>query len=159
MSNIEVTSVEQLRSYIGQQTGIGPWLLVTQEMVNGFADVTGDQYFIHTDPERAKQTMFGGTIAHGFLTLSLIAGHLGHNATGMWVNLPGMKNLVNYGLNRVRFIAPVPVGKRIRLRRKLLAVAEDPNRRWVQTTSEATVEIEGGDRPAMIAEAIGRMYF
>ncbi|MBI1802016.1 MAG: MaoC family dehydratase [Chloroflexi bacterium] len=159
MSNVEVTSLEELKGYIGQETSVGPWLLVTQEMVNQFADVTGDHYFVHTDPERAQKTMFGGTIAHGFLTLSLIAGHLSHNSAGLKVNLPGMKNLVNYGLNRVRFIAPVPVGKRIRLHRTLVAVDADPNGRWVQTTSEATVEVEGHDRPAMVAETLGRMYF
>ena len=157
--NTEITSVDQLKTYIGQETNTGPWLTVTQPMIDGFAQVTGDDYFIHTDPERAKQTMFGGTIAHGFLTLSLIAGYLARGGEGIHVNLAGMKNLVNYGLNRVRFIAPVPAGRRIRLHRKLLAVEADPQGRWVQTTAEARVEIEGEMRPAMLAETITRMYF
>jgi acyl dehydratase len=89
----------------------------------------------------------------------MLAGFLGKDSTGMKVKLPGAKMGVNYGLNKVRFIAPVPVGKRIRVHRKLVAIEEDPNKRWVQTTSEATVEIEGTDRPAMVAETLGRTYF
>jgi acyl dehydratase len=158
LPNVEVTSVEQLKKYIGQEVSLGPWVLVTQEMVNNFADATGDHYFIHVDPERAKDTMFGGTIAHGFFTLSAL-GMFSRNATGLKVKLDGAKMGVNYGLNRVRFIAPVHVGKRIRVRRKLLSVEEDPNKRWVQLINEATVEVEGSDRPAMVAETIGRTYF
>ncbi len=159
MENTEVTSVEELKKYIGQEISVGDWVLVTQEMVDEFADATGDHQFIHVDPERAKQTPFGGTIAHGYFTLSMLAGFLGHNSTGVKVKLPGAKMGVNYGLNRVRFTAPVPVGKRIRVHRKLVAVEEDPNKRWVQMTNEATVEVEGSDRPAMVAETLGRTYF
>ncbi len=156
--NVEVTSVAELRQYIGRETSLGDWTLVTQEMVNKFADATGDHQFIHVDPERAKQTMFGGTIAHGFFTLSSL-GMLSRNATGIRVRLAGTKMNVNYGLNRVRFIAPVPVGKRVRVRRKLIAVEEDPKGRWVQMSNEATVEVEGGEKPAMIAETLTRAYF
>lgn len=159
MQNVEVTSVEELKKYIGQEIAVGDWVLVTQEMVDKFADATGDHQFIHVDPERAKQTPFGGTIAHGYFTLSMLAGFLGKNMTGVKVRLPGAKMGVNYGLNRVRFTAPVPVGKRIRVHRKLVGVEEDPNKRWVQITSENTVEVEGSDRPAMVAETIGRTYF
>ncbi len=159
ITNAEVTSVDELKKYIGQETGVGEWVLVTQEMVDKFADATGDHQFIHVDPERAKKTPFGGTIAHGYFTLSMLAGFLGHNMQGMKTRLPGAKMGVNYGLNRVRFTAPVPVGKRIRVHRKLVGVEEDPNKRWVQVTSEATVEVEGSDRPAMVAETIGRTYF
>jgi acyl dehydratase len=159
MENVEVTSIEDLKKYIGQETGVGDWVLITQEMVDKFADATGDHQFIHVDPERAKKTMFGGTIAHGFFTLSMLAGFLNQGMTGMRAKLPNAKMGVNYGLNKVRFISPVPVGKRIRVRRKLLSVEESPDKRWVQTTNESTVEVEGVDRPAMIAEQIGRTYF
>lgn len=158
LATTEVTSVEELEKFIGQEISIGQWVLVTQEMVNMFADATGDHQFIHVDPERAKQTIFGGTIAHGYFTLSMLAGFLGQNATGLKIKLGG-KMSVNYSLNKVRFIAPVPVGKRIRARRKLLAVEEDSNKRWVQIVNEATVEVEGSGRPAMVAETISRVYF
>jgi acyl dehydratase len=159
MENVEVTSVEEYKKYVGQETNVGDWVLVTQQMVDKFADATGDHQFIHVDPERAKQTMFGGTIAHGYFTLSMLAGFLGQGTTGVRTKLPGAKMGVNYGLNKVRFIAPVPVGKRIRVHRKLVSIEEDPNKRWVQMTSEATVEVEGSDRPAMVAETLGRTYF
>lgn len=159
MENFEVTSVDEMKKFVGQETSVGEWVLVTQEMVDKFADATGDHQFIHVDPERAKKTMFGGTIAHGYFTLSMLAGFLGKESSGMKVKLPGAKMGVNYGLNKVRFIAPVPVGKRIRVHRKLVSIEEDPSKRWVQTTSEATVEIEGTDRPAMVAETLGRTYF
>jgi acyl dehydratase len=159
MDNVEVTSVDDLKKYVGKETGVGDWVLITQEMVDKFADATGDHQFIHVDPERARQTMFGGTIAHGFFTLSMLAGFLNQGMTGMRTKMPNAKMGVNYGLNKVRFIAPVPVGKRIRVRRKLVAVDEDPNKRWLQMTSESTVEVEGSDRPAMVAEMIGRTYF
>jgi acyl dehydratase len=158
MENIEVTSVEELKKYIGQETSVGDWVLVTQEMVNAFADATGDHQFIHVDPERAKQTMFKGTIAHGYFTLSMLAGFLGQGSTGVKLKLAGAKMGVNYGLDKVRFTAPVPVGKRIRVHRKLMEVIEDTNKKWVQVKSEATVEVEGSDRPAMIAETLGRTY-
>jgi acyl dehydratase len=154
----EVTSVEQLTAYIGQEISVGGWVLVTQAMVDKFADATGDHQYIHVDPERARQTMFGGTVAHGYFTLSMLAGFLREDRQGVQINLGGRMS-VNYGLNRVRFIAPVPVGKRIRNHTKLLSVETDPNGRWVQMISENSVEIEGSDRPAMVAETIGRIYF
>jgi acyl dehydratase len=154
----EVTTLDELKSYIGKETSVGDWFLITQEMVNKFADATGDHQFIHVDPERAKQTFFGGTIAHGFFTLSA-TGMFSRNATGIRVRLAGAKMGVNYGLVRVRFISPVPVGKRVRVRRKLLAVEEAPDKRWVQMKNETTVEVEGSDRPAMVAETLTRTYF
>jgi len=158
LANTEVTSVEELKKYIGQEVSVGQWLLITQEMVNKFADATGDFQFIHVDPERAKQTMFGGTVAHGYFTLSMLAGYLVKDSIGLKVKLGG-KMGVNYGLNKVRFVAPAPVGKRIRTHRKLTAVEESPDKRWVQMTNEVTVEIEGSDKPAMVAETIARTYF
>ncbi len=154
----EVTSVQELKKFIGQEISVGQWVLVTQEMVNQFADATGDHQFIHVDPDRARQTPFGGTIAHGYFTLSMLAGFLGRNTSGLQVRLPGRMG-INYGLNRVRFIAPVPVGKRIRARRKLLNVRESDDKQWAEMTHEVTVDIEDGDRPAMVAETITRVYF
>src|SRR4029078_1629664 len=127
-----------------------------QERVNQFADVTGDHQWIHVDVERAKASALGGPIAHGFLTLSMLPVLRQQGWEGVKVNL-GAKMAINYGLNRVRFISPVHVGKRIRLRSKLLSVEElQPN--IYQTISENTVEIEGSERPAMVAESIGRTY-
>jgi acyl dehydratase len=152
-----VTSVAEMKELIGQEIGLSDWLEITQERVNQFADATGDHQYIHVDPERAKQTFFGGTVAHGYLTLSLIP-YLGSmRQSGVKMQLGGRMG-VNYGLNRVRFISPVHVGKRIRMRTKLVAV-EEIGDRAVQTTSEQTIEIEGEEKPACVAETIGRTYF
>jgi acyl dehydratase len=150
-----VTTVEELKTLVGEEMRVGPWVEITQERVNAFADVTGDHQYIHVDPERAAQTFFGGTIAHGYLTLSMLP-LLGKDATGIKVDLGGRMG-VNYGLDRVRFTAPVPVGKRIRSRSKLLEVIEGKG--YVQTKYEQTIEVEGSERPACIAETIGRTYF
>ena len=151
-----VTTVEELKSLIGQEMGVGDWVEITQERVNQFADATGDHQYIHVDPERAAQTFFGGTIAHGYLTLSLLP-MLSQNRNGVKVQLGG-KMGVNYGLNKVRFTAPVRVGKRIRVRTTLLAV-EEIGDRAIQTTNLNTIEIEGEERPACVAETVGRVYF
>src|SRR3954464_6460173 len=151
-----VTSVAELKELIGQETGLSDWLEITQERVNLFADATGDHQYIHVDPERAAQTFFGGTIAHGYLTLSLLP-MLGQGRKGVKIQLGG-KMGVNYGLNKVRFTAPVRVGKRIRVRTTLLAV-EEIGDRAVQMTSQVIIEVEGGDKPACIAETLGRTYF
>jgi acyl dehydratase len=151
-----VTSVAELKDLVGQEIGVSDWFEVTQERVNLFADATGDHQYIHVDPERAKQTFFGGTIAHGYLTLSLIP-ELGKTRKGVKIQLGG-KMGVNYGLNRVRFPAPVHVGKRIRMRTTLLAV-EEIGDRAVQLTSQQTIEVEGEERPACVAETVGRTYF
>jgi acyl dehydratase len=151
-----VTSVDELKELIGQELSVGDWVEVTQERVNAFADVTGDHQYIHVDPERAKQTFFGGTVAHGYLTLSLLP-MLGANRHGIRINLNG-KLAVNYGMNKVRFPAPVRVGKRIRVHTKLIAV-EEIGDRAVQTTNLQTIEIEGEEKPACVAETLGRVYF
>jgi acyl dehydratase len=150
-----VTSVGELSDLVGQEIGVGPWLEVTQARVNAFADVTGDHQFIHVDPERAAATPFGGPVAHGYLTLSLLP-FLGQRQEGVQLDL-STRVRVNYGLNRVRFPAPVRVGKRIRLRSTLLAVepvAEDV----YQLVYRQTVEIEGEPKPAMVAETVSRLY-
>lgn len=151
-----VTTVDELRTLIGQELSVGDWVEITQERVNAFADVTGDHQYIHVDPERASQTFFGGTVAHGYLTLSLLP-MLGSTRHGITINLNG-KMAVNYGLNKVRFPAPVRVGKRIRVHTKLLAVDEVGDRA-VQTTNLQTIEIEGEEKPACVAETVGRVYF
>jgi acyl dehydratase len=152
-----VTSVDELRGLIGQEIGVSDWLEITQDRVNQFADATGDHQYIHIDPERARQTFFGGTVAHGFLTLSLIPCLSGMRAEGVRLQLGGRMG-VNYGLNKVRFPAPVRVGKRIRMRTKLLNV-EQIGDAAVQITSQQTIEIEGEDKPACVAETLGRTYF
>jgi len=152
-----VTTVAELKELIGQETGVSDWLEITQERVNQFADATGDHQYIHVDPERASQTFFGGTIAHGYLTLALLPALGGMKSEGVQVQLGGRMG-VNYGTNKVRFPAPVKVGKRIRMRSKLLAVEEIGNQA-VQTTYQQTIEIEGEDKPACVAETLGRTYF
>jgi len=150
-----VTTVDELKKYIGQETRLGPWTTITQEDVNLFADATGDHQWIHVDPERAKNGPYGGTIAHGFYTLSSFM-RLLRDAEGIKVSLPSKMGL-NYGLNRVRFPSPVPVGKRVRAHAKLLSVEEvQPN--VIQQIQEITVEVEGQPKPAMVAESVTRTY-
>ncbi len=150
-----VTTIDELRDLVGKELGVGPWVEITQGRVNAFADATGDHQFIHVDPERAATTPFGGTIAHGFLTLSLLP-MLTQGREGVQLDLQP-KMVLNYGLNRVRFITPVKVGARIRLRTVLQAVDEvSPS--VYQLAYGQTIEIEGGERPAMVAESLTRAY-
>jgi len=152
-----VSTVADLKELIGQEIGVSEWLEITQERVNLFADATGDHQFIHVEPERASQTFFGGTVAHGYLTLALIPYLSGMRQSGVKLSLSG-KMGVNYGLNRVRFISPVRVGKRVRMRTTLLAV-EEIGDRAIQITSQQTIEVEGEPKPACIAETLSRTYF
>src|SRR3984893_8454067 len=150
-----ITSVEELKQHVGKETRVGDWHTVTQEEINQFADATGDHQWIHVDQERAKAGPVGSTIAHGFWTLSA-APFILRGGEGVQVRLPSRMG-VNYGLNRVRFISPVRIGKRIRGRAKLISVEEvQPN--VIQQVSEITVEIEGETNPAMVAESITRQY-
>jgi acyl dehydratase len=150
-----VTTVDELKQYIGKETRVGDWHVVTQQEINAFADATGDHQWIHVDLERARNGPFGGTIAHGFWTLSA-APFILRGGEGITVRLPSRMG-INYGLNRVRFISPVHVGKRIRARAKLISVDEvQPN--VIQQVSEITVEIEGQSKPAMVAESVMRAY-
>jgi len=153
--SIVVKTVEQLQALIGQEVNVGPWYEVTQERVNAFADATGDHQFIHVDPARAAQTPLGGTIAHGFFTLSLIP-YLAQSSDGFKLELPLLMGL-NYGLNRVRFPAPVRTGKRIRLHAKLHSV-EEVAPKVLQLIYEQTVEIEGEAKPGCVAESVVRLY-
>ena len=150
-----ITSVEELKALIGKETRVGDWHTVTQEEINQFAEATGDHQWIHVDVERAKSGPFGGTIAHGFWTLSA-APFIMRGGEGVQVRLPSRMG-VNYGLNRVRFMSPVHVGKRIRGRAKLVSV-EEVQPKVIQQISEITVEIEGETKPAMVAESVTRSY-
>jgi acyl dehydratase len=145
--------LERLQSLVGSEVGVSDWMEITQERVDAFADATDDHQFIHVEPELAKQTPFGGTIAHGFLTLSLIIPLVAQ--IPMDLGTPRMG--INYGLNRVRFPAPVPVGSRIRARMDLDAVTEVPGGLHLERT--VTVEIEDTDKPALVAESLVRVYY
>ena len=145
---------QELQTRVGQTIGTSEWVLVDQDMINKFADATGDHQFIHIDEEKAKLTPFGGTIAHGFLTLSLIP-MLGAKTDSPRID--GIKMGVNYGGNKVRFLAPVRSGKRVRSHVKLLELDEKRPGQW-QQTNEITVEIEGEDKPALIAEWITQFF-
>jgi acyl dehydratase len=143
---------EDVKALIGTELGVGDWLEVTQERIDQFAEATGDHQWIHVDPERAAQGPFGTTIAHGYLTLSLIP-----SLGGGGLPVTGAKMGINYGLDRVRFIAPVKVGSRVRARRKLVDVTEGEG--FLQLKVEVTVEIDGQDKPAAVAETLSRAYF
>ena len=151
-----VRSIEDLKKLVGQETRVGEWHLVTQHEIDQFADATGDHQWIHVDPERAKAGPFGGTIAHGFWTLSSALFLMRGGEEKVRVELPS-RLAVNYGLNRVRFMNPVHVGKRIRGRTKLLS-AEEVQPNVLQQVQEITVEIEGESKPAMVAESVTRLY-
>jgi acyl dehydratase len=147
-------TVEELKAKVGQAIGTSEWVTVSQEMIDKFADATGDHQFIHVDPERAKQTPFGTTIAHGFLSLSLMP--LLTSKADL-PRLDGIKMGVNYGGNKTRFLAPVRSGKRVRGHFKLLELDEKRPGQWQQTV-EYTLEIEGEDKPALIAEWISQFF-
>ncbi len=139
--------VQELKTAIGQVLGESPWVTVSQEMIDRFAEATGDFQWIHVDRERAKASPFGNTIAHGFLTLSLIPRLL-----DKVYSVGKVAARLNYGCNRVRFTQPVPSGGRIRAQIRLADVEDTP--KGVRITSEATLVLEGSDRPACVAELI-----
>ena len=150
---MQMLSPEAAKALIGSDLGASDWYLIDQEMVNRFADLTNDHQFIHVNPEAAKMTPFGGTIVHGFFTLSMLAGLQPEGA----IVLEGIKMGVNYGCDRIRFLEPVPVGSRIRARHKLKAVDDKGGGRWL-LTSEVTIEIEGKEKPALIADWLGMQF-
>ena len=156
MSALE-TAYETLKAAIGTESPPGDWFTVTQEQVDQFADVTGDHQWIHVDVERSKQGPFGGTIAHGHLTLSIL-GLIGRtDKPSTRGSVDGQKMGINYGFNRVRFPAPVPVGCRIRSKRTLRSVEIKGD--MIEAMSEVVVEVEGQDKPACVAESLSRMVF
>ena len=145
-------SYTEVLSCIGQEVAVSDWITITQAQIQMFADATGDQQWIHTDPERAAQGPFGAPIAHGFLTLSLLPQFF----EGTF-KIEGAKMGVNYGLNRVRFMAPVPVNSRLRARMTLQA-AERIEPAGIQMTWLVTVEREGSDKPVCVAESLARSF-
>jgi acyl dehydratase len=149
-----VVSKEDLFALKGKDIGTSEWMLIDQDRVNKFAEATGDFQFIHVDPERAKMTPFGGPIAHGFLSLSLLPVL---TAQADLPRLDGVKMGVNYGGNKTRFIAPVKVGKRVRGHFKMLDIEEKRPGQF-QQTMEFTLEIEGEDKPALMAEWITQFF-
>lgn len=147
-------TVQEMAGRIGTES-VSDWIEVSQDMINKFADATGDHQFIHVNPEMAKLTPFGGTIAHGFLTLSLMP--VLASKVPDAPQIQGLKMGVNYGGNKVRFLQPVRSGKRVRGRFKLIEFAEKRPGQW-QQINEFTVEIEGEEKPAMIAEWISQIF-
>ena len=145
--------LERLQGLVGTELGVSDWHEITQERVDAFAEATDDHQFIHVNPELAEQTPFGGTIAHGFLTLSLTVAMAAEVPLDVGNPMMG----VNYGLDKVRFPAPVPVGSRIRLRVSLDEVSEVPG--GIHLKQTMTTEVEGQEKPAMVAERLSRLYY
>jgi acyl dehydratase len=148
-----MASVVEMAALVGKTMGVSSWIMIDQARIDQFAAVTNDHQFIHVDPVAARATPFGGTIAHGLLTLSLLPSMIYEVVPA----LDGMKLAANYGYNKVRFIAPVRSFRRIRGHFKLLDFTETKPSRWQQII-EATVEIENEDKPALIAEGIGQIF-
>ena len=148
-----VQTPQDMKKLVGQEIGTSDWFTVDQKTIDTFAEATGDHQWIHVDVERAKREMPGGkTIAHGYLTLSLIP-----RLAQTLLKIEKRSRGINYGLNKVRFTAPVPAGTRVRLKQKIKAV-DDIEGGGVRITSEMTMEVEGGSRPAVVAETMGLAY-
>ena len=145
--------VTELNNYIGKELGCSDWLTIDQERINLFAEATGDFQFIHVDPVKAANTPFGATIAHGFLTLSLIPKLMGD----LLVLPEGMKMVINYGLDTVRFVQPVLVNSRVRLKVELTDATEKKPGQWLLKAT-TTMEIEGQEKPAFVAEPLSMCF-
>ena len=148
---LTISGIDELRAKVGEELGVSEWHEVTQEEIDAFADATGDHQWIHVDPERAAQTPWGSTIAHGLYTLSL-----GPKFTFAMFTIEGFAFGLNYGYNKVRFPAPLPVNSRLRMRATLSSVDDVPG--GVQLTITQTFEREGEEKPVCVAEAVSRMY-
>ena len=146
-----ITGLDELKQAEGEELGVSDWHEITQADIDAFADVTGDHQWIHVDPERAKDTPFGGTIAHGYFTLSLAP-----RFTEQVMKMEGFAMAINYGLNKVRFPAPVPVDSKVRMRAKLAELEEIAG--GAQLVVELTFEREGGDKPVCVAQSVVRVY-
>jgi acyl dehydratase len=151
MAATVINGLDGLKSRVGEELGVSEWHEVTQERVDAFAEATGDFQWIHVDPERAKETPFGGTIAHGLYTLSL-----GPKFSYDMFTVEGIAFGLNYGYNKVRFPAPLPVGSRVRMRATLSEVTDIPG--GVQMVVTQTFERDGGDKPVCVAESVARVY-
>jgi acyl dehydratase len=151
MAIVTASGIDELKALIGQEVGPGEWREVTQELINTFAEVSGDDQWIHVDVDRAKnESPFGTTIAHGNLTLSMIDGF----RLGL-IKSEGFALGVNYGWNKVRFPAPVPVRSRVRAKAEVVSV-DEAGGGWWQIVTRFTVEVEGNEKPACVAESVGR---
>jgi acyl dehydratase len=148
---LTITGLDELKGRVGEELGVSDWYEVTQDEIDAFAEATADHQFIHVDPERAKQTPFGSTIAHGLLTLSL-----GPKFTYEMFTLEGFAFGLNYGYEKIRFPAPLPVNSRLRMRATLAAVDEIPGGAQFRITQ--TFERDGGEKPVCVAEALARVY-
>lgn len=148
-----VASIDEIRGRIGGEIGVSDWIMVDQARIDAFADATDDHQFIHVDPQAAAKTPFGGTIAHGFLTLSLLS----RMSYEVMPKPDGLRMAVNYGFDKVRFLSPVRAGKRIRGRFTLASFEEKRPGQW-QFLNNVAVEIEGEDKPALTADWIGMIF-
>jgi len=148
---LTLTGIDEVKGHVGEELGVSDWHEVTQEKINDFADATGDHQWIHVDVEKAKETPFGGTIAHGYYTLSLAPAF-----SYALFTFEGFAFVMNYGLNKVRFPAPLPVGSKVRMRAKLNSVDEVSG--GAQLTTELTFEREGEDKPVCVAESLMRVF-
>lgn len=160
----KAATIAEVQGLVGAELGVSPWTTISQDQVDTFAELTSDHQYIHVDPQRASETIYGGTIAHGYFTLSLVT-RLSSERSGVRVALPARMS-INYGMNRVRFPGPVPVGSRIRLRTTLLDVMDvnagagpDGKPQAIQLTYQQTIEVDGQERPGMVAETLTRIYF
>ncbi len=151
----EQSLTEKIRGMVGKELGVSPWILVDQKRINQFAECTDDHQWIHVDVEKAKKGPFGNTIAHGYLTLSLLSG-LSYQVRFPF-DLTGVKFLINYGLNKVRFLNPVVANSKIRTRVSLLEMDEKTPGR-ILITYKHTIEVEGKDKPACVAETLAMMF-
>ena len=151
MAKTTINGIDELKTRVGEELGVSDWREVTQADIDKFAEVTGDDQWIHVDPERAKDTPFGGTIAHGYFTLSLapVFSYELFEMTGIAMG-------INYGTNKVRFPSPLPVGSKVRMRMTLQDVQDIPG--GAQTTMLLTFEREGGEKPVCVAESLSRVY-
>jgi acyl dehydratase len=148
-----IASIEDIQVRVGTEIGVSDWIMIDQPRIDAFAEITEDPQFIHIDPEAAAKTPFGGTVAHGFLTLSLLS----RMAADAMLRPDGVKMGVNYGFEKVRFMAPVRSGKRVRGRFALVRCEEKRHGQW-QFVHTVTVEIEGEEKPALVADWIGLIF-
>jgi len=148
---LKLTGLDEVKSYVGKELGVSDWHDVTQERINAFADATGDHQWIHVDVERATNSPFGGTIAHGYYTLSLVPVF-----SYEMYSLDGFAFGINYGANKIRFPAPLPVGSKVRMRATLTSVEEIPGGAQFAVTN--TFETDAGDKPVCVAETLARVY-
>ncbi len=148
---MKFSNVDELKAAAGDHLGYSDWWVITQERVDAFADATDDHQFIHVDPERAAESPFGGTVAHGYLTLSMAVA-----LVGQILEIDGVRMGVNYGVNKVRFPAPVPVGSRLRAGATIASVDDVPG--GVQLVLDVVFEVEGGTKPVCVAQTVSRYY-